>query len=333
MPNEKSAFVQRHRAVPEAIIFSKASRGTTRCLPSFTLSRRRTRNQCRTVERETRASCATSSTRRNRTSRVPSMPASIHPGRHLSVGGKKGGGLLSGWLVPAGDGCYPSRMVKERHGFDLAATSARLEDWWLDNVSFPVGGGITYWPGGRSESIRALLFEHWGQHGVNDLVEHEGGLYSALGCLDAPCPVLGIALALLEICAYEEALWELQEIKQLKQAAAIGSISESMRNELLALAGQLAMTSPSRAVENRTAGRPKRILGRAVAQQLKAGGFPHRQIAAFMASTADVTRHRCGAAEARSLSAVLFDVKRVDGSRRDLASQPIPTDRTSARPD
>jgi hypothetical protein len=198
----------------------------------------------------------------------------------------------------------------EQHGFDLAATRARLEDWWLDNVSFPVGGGITYWPGGKSESIRALIFEHWGQHDVNDLVEHEGELYSALGCLDAPCPVLGIALALLEICAYEEALGELQEIEQLKQAAAIGSISGSMRNELLALAEQLAMTSLSRAVENRTAGRPRRILGRAVAQQLKAGGFTHRQIAAFMAATSDVTRHRCGAAEARSLSTVLFDVKR-----------------------
>ncbi len=193
----------------------------------------------------------------------------------------------------------------EQHGFDLVATRRRLEDWWLEYVSFPVGGGVSYWPGGRSESIRALLFEHWGEHGVYCIVEHNGVVVTVPRCLDAPCPVLGVALGLLEICAYEETSRDIQEIEWLKLAETTRSISESMRMELLAGAKQLASSPVSRAVENETAGRPKRMLAQAVTQQLRAGGFTYSDVAAFMGATVEVTRHRCQVRGVRSLSAVV----------------------------
>jgi hypothetical protein len=231
---------------------------------------------------------------------------------------KKGGGLLSGWLVPNGDGCYRSHMAKrEQHGFDLFETRRRLEDWWLENFSAPVGNGVRSWPGGRSESIRDLLFEHWGEHGIGTLVEHDGVLYPALRCLEAPCPALGIALALLELCGYEETSSELQDIGRLKRAAAIGSISRSMRSELLAHAQHLAASLISRAVEHHTAGRPRNLLAQAVARHLREGGFTYRQIAAFMAATKDAARRRCAVhGDARSLSAVFAGQSIAQGTHR-----------------
>jgi hypothetical protein len=238
---------------------------------------------------------------------------------------KKGGGLLSGWLVPNTDGCYRSHMGKsEQHGFDLIATRLQLEEWWLEHVGASVGAGAAYWPGARSESIRPSLFEHWGQHGVNGLVEHNGVLYTARECLEAPCPVLGVALALLEICGYEVTLCERHEIEWLRRAPSIGSISESTRADLLALAGQLATTLISRAVANQTKGRPKLILAQAVARHLREGGFTYRQIAALMATTEDVARHRCNTSvDPRSLAAVVgLSVEAVRGSRGSSGQRP-----------
>jgi len=70
-----TAAAELEGAVPDVISASKAARDTTRRFPSFTLSRRPTRSQCRTVDLETRASSATSSTRRKRTS----LESSIAP--------------------------------------------------------------------------------------------------------------------------------------------------------------------------------------------------------------------------------------------------------------
>lgn len=68
-----TAAAERKGTVPDVISASKAARGTTRRFPSFTLSSRPTRSQCRTVDLDTRASSATSSTRRKRTSLEPSI--------------------------------------------------------------------------------------------------------------------------------------------------------------------------------------------------------------------------------------------------------------------
>ena len=208
--------------------------------------------------------------------------------------------------MPSGDGCYRSDVAKiEQHGLDLVETRRRLEDWWLENVSYPVGDGVTYWPGGRSESIRNLLLQHWGEHGVGDLVEHDGVLYSALRCLDAYCPVLGVALALLEICAYEETSIELDEIEWLRQAESRLWYSDPLRTVLLARAEQLTVGLVSRAVENRTPGRHRRMLAQAVAQHLRAGGLSYGSIAQLMAAAVDATRRRCKVQSVRSLAAVV----------------------------
>jgi hypothetical protein len=194
---------------------------------------------------------------------------------------------------------------REKHGFELVATQRRLEDWWLEHVSWPVGGGVTPWPGGRSESIRWLLFEHWGEHGVHAQIEENGKVVSPPRSLNTPCPVLAVALGLLEIFFYEETSRELEEIEWLRQAEGRRSIPDSMRAELLARAKELATSPASRAVANKTPGRSKRMLAQAIAQHLRLGGFTQGEIAALMETTEDVTRHRWKVRGVRSLSAVI----------------------------
>lgn len=191
-------------------------------------------------------------------------------------------------------------VEREEHGFDLGATQRRLEDWWLENVSSPVGCGVTSSPRGRSESIRWLMIEHWGEHGVHMPT------VSTPRCFAAPCPVLGVAFALLEIGAYRDTLLERKEIAWLEAAKSMRSISDSMRAELLARAEHWATTSMSRAVEIETAGRPKRMLAQAVAQHLRRGGLAYSKVAALMDATEGATSKRCKVRDVRSLAALVW---------------------------
>lgn len=186
----------------------------------------------------------------------------------------------------------------DQHGFDIGATRTRLEDWCLNHFACPVDRGS-----GRSAATLVLLIGHWGEHGVHH--GDNGKLASVNRCFESPCAVLGVALAVLEICAYGAGVAELDEIEWLKQVERRLFLPERTRAEFLARAGELAASPVSRAVANATAGRPKRILAQAVAQQLWTGGFSQSQIAVFMGATVEATRRRCKVSGVRSLAAVL----------------------------
>ena len=193
----------------------------------------------------------------------------------------------------------------ENHGFDVTATRARLEAWCLEHFAHPYGGNVGSGAPGQSIAIRALLVDHWGKHGFHPVIDAARTLESAFSCTEDPCRVLGVALAVTEIDAYNAGAAEQEEINWLQQAKHRFSISESIRSELLALGDQLAASPVSRAVANQTSGRPKRILAQAVAQHLWRGGFSYGHIAAFMGATADATRRRCKVPRVLSLGCVL----------------------------
>jgi hypothetical protein len=187
---------------------------------------------------------------------------------------------------------------EQQHGFGLIVTRRRLEDWWLEHFACPAGEGVPVWPGGRSDSIRALLLAHWG----TQRCDARSGAPQELRHFDLPRAALGVALALLEMDGYEVGCAELDDLAWLRQAQNVRSISTSMRDELLALADQIAASPISRAVMNRTGGRPKRMLAQAVAQHLRDGGFTQRKIADFMNSSVKVVAGRCKVEGARSLA-------------------------------
>ena len=198
----------------------------------------------------------------------------------------------------------------EGQGFVVRATVARLEDWWLEHFCTPSGGGLPQWPGGRTDAIRPLLLEHWGLHGV-------AVLEPTARCLETPCRALGVALASLEIAAYEAACAELRELPSLRQAQGNTSISSWARAQLLARADQIATSPVSRAAMNRTEGRPRLILAEAIAQHLWMGGFSHSEVAAFMGSTVKAASDRCKVGDMRSLAALLPESpKRLKRARR-----------------
>ena len=164
----------------------------------------------------------------------------------------------------------------ESHGFDLDATRERLEAWYADHLARHRGGGDDL-PKPSSDAIRAQCFEHWRLHGVDE---------TAPRCLAAPCRVLGVALALLEIVGREVGAAELEDACALRRAASVRTLPEALRAELIAHAEAIEASPLSRAVATATAGRPKRLLAQAVAQQLHADEFSYREIAELMEAKA-----------------------------------------------
>jgi hypothetical protein len=188
----------------------------------------------------------------------------------------------------------------EDHRFDLVATTTRLEDWFLEHVAFPVGDGLVHWPAGRSHAIGVLLMELWARHAEwYSVKDGRRGI-----CPEIELNALGVALAVLEIHAHEVGSREFEEVEWLRQAESITSIRASIRAELRALADHIPALPLSRAVLNRSGGRPKALLANAVAQQLRAGGFSEGMIARFMDSTVGAVRARWKTDEARSLANV-----------------------------
>src|SRR6478609_9899966 len=134
----------------------------------------------------------------------------------------------------------------EQHGVDLIAVGRRLEDWFVKHFAFPAGAGVAHWPGGRGDAIHALLVEHWGAHVMrsNDVRDEK----RAPRGFDVALEALGIALARLEISAYEVGLVEHRELAWLRQAGPITAISTAVRTKLLDLADKIATSPVSRAV-------------------------------------------------------------------------------------
>jgi hypothetical protein len=181
-------------------------------------------------------------------------------------------------------------MTRRQHGFDVVGATKWFENWCVDHFACPVGGPS---PGGKSEAIRLFPEGHWSEHGVHRVVWRDGIMVSAPRCDDAPCPVLGVALALLEIHLHDVTVVELAEVEWLQAAERRFSISESTRASYLEEARQLAAGLISRAISSRGLGRPKRVLAQLVAQHLWSGGFSHGQIATIMNSSIEATRRRC----------------------------------------
>jgi hypothetical protein len=193
-------------------------------------------------------------------------------------------------------------MRRRQHGFDVVAVTNWLENWCLEHFACPVGGPNVE---GKALAIRQLLEGHWGEHGVHRVIRRGGLMLSAPRCSEAPCPVLGVALARLEILFYEVTVAEQEEVSWLRQAVDRFSISESTRAELLARAEQLAAGFTSPAVGDEAPGTPQRTLAQLVAQHLRAGGFSQSAIAKIMGASIETTGQRCRARPPRSLSAVI----------------------------
>ena len=200
------------------------------------------------------------------------------------------------------DECYQWAMGNGSNGFNIADTRARLEEWCLVHFAWPVGVEFSQWPAARSESVRGLLEIHWQEHGVPVLVERNGVLEPAPRCLESPCPVAGVALAVLEIYWHEVTQCESEEIAWLQQAASRFSLSERASEALLEHARAMSKGLVSRAVETETNGRPALVLANAVARHLKEGGFSYGEVAEFMGASAEATRKRCLGEDRRSLS-------------------------------
>jgi hypothetical protein len=190
----------------------------------------------------------------------------------------------------------------ERLRFDLVGTARRLEDWFLENVAFPVGQGLQHWPGGRSDAISFVLMDHWTYHVEWHWVQDERR--KRRPSVDADRRALGVALALLEIGAYEVTARENEEVEWLRESQGIRSIRPSTREKLRALAEQIVALPLSRVFRTgtRTRGRPKLLLANAIAQHLLAGGFSSGKIATFMGSTEGAVRWWCRAADTRSFA-------------------------------
>jgi hypothetical protein len=188
------------------------------------------------------------------------------------------------------------------HGFDWLAVRHRLEDWILESFAYPYLAEPSHWPGGRHEAIRTLLFLHWCEHGLPTSFLQNGRLVPAPSCSESKCPVLGVALAILELDAYETTLAELTLAAELRRRAEDAGLTELQRGQLLARGRQLELPPLSRAVHKRTRGRPRRSLAQAMSQHLAQGGVSQSQIARFMGDDAGSTRKRIGVGEQRSLS-------------------------------
>jgi len=187
-------------------------------------------------------------------------------------------------------------------GFNISDTRARLEKWCLEHFAWPVGVEFSQWPAASSESVRRLLELHWQEHGVPVLVERNGVLEPAPRCFESPCPVAGVALAVLEIYWFELTRREREEIAWLQQAAGRFSLSERESEALIERARAMSKGFVSRAVETETNGRPALVLANAIARHLKEGGFSYGEVAEFMGASAEATRKRCLGADRRSLS-------------------------------
>jgi hypothetical protein len=178
------------------------------------------------------------------------------------------------------------------HGFDWLAVRHRLEDWVLEFFASPVHAEPSQWPAGRHDAVRTLLFTHWSEHGLPTLFCNSGRLVAAPRCSAPACPVLGVALAILELDAYEATLVERSSAAELRRQAESAGLNELERGQLLARAHHVESTPLSSAVRERTRGRPKRCLAQAMSQHLAQGSFSQSQIARFMADKADNTRKR-----------------------------------------
>jgi hypothetical protein len=190
------------------------------------------------------------------------------------------------------------------HGFDWLAVRHRLEDWLLEFFACPYLAEPSYWPGGRHDAVRTLLFIHWGEHGLPTLFRENGRLVPTPRCSEPACRVLGVALAILELDAYEATLAERAVAAELRREAEDAGLTEQQRGELLGRARWIESTPLSRAVRKRTRGRPKRSLAQAMSQHLAHAGLSQSQAAKFMADNAGSTRKRIRVGEQRSLAAV-----------------------------
>lgn len=162
---------------------------------------------------------------------------------------------------------------EEQQGFGVVGARRRLEEWFLENLACPIELGIPGWLHGRRESIRVLLFEHWGQHLVASRFVPRGSRKER--DFDLERGALGVALAILELDAYEATGAE----------AAIHCDVQPL----------------SRAVARYGRARPRNLLADACAQQLRAGGFSYGDIAAFMDITEGAAKWHCKAPDVRSL--------------------------------
>lgn len=178
----------------------------------------------------------------------------------------------------------------EQQGFDVVGTRSRLEEWLMENVATPISLNAQRWPGGRSESVRAMLFDLWGQLIVASRTVPRG--FRKARSFDMAHGGLGVALAILEIDAYQTTVLEEQE-------------SPALDGEPL-----------SRAVARYGQGRPRNLLADACAQQLRVAGFSYGDMATFMDVTEGAAKWHCKASDARSL------LMRVEAKVADLLAAP-----------
>lgn len=204
------------------------------------------------------------------------------------------------------------------HGFDLPATRIRLEAWLLEFFAcpYPAPG---YWAGGREAAVRHLALMHWSEHGLPTMLEDNGRLVPAPRCSTPACPVLGVSLAILELDAYEATLAETATAAELRRRSDTEDLSERQRSQLRATARCMERTPLSRAVRERTRGRPPRVLAQAVVQHLAHGGLSQSRIGKFMGtSNVDAVRKRWNVGERRSLQAFVVAAERSTTARSKL---------------
>lgn len=188
-------------------------------------------------------------------------------------------------------------------GFDLVATRDRLDAWCIEHFACPIGS-----PGGSRELARTLLELHWGEHGVPTVVECNGRWVPSPRCTEPLCPVLGVALARLEIHWFGITLLESEQLDRLDAATSQLPQDDARRAEYLRQGTELAGHLVSQAAvfqyfHHATGGRPQLPLAFAVAQHLRCGGFPHAEIGKPMGCTPEAARKRCSGASRRSLGA------------------------------
>lgn len=188
------------------------------------------------------------------------------------------------------------------HGFDWLAVRHRLEDWVLKFFAWPFLVEASYWPGGRQDAVRTLLLIHWSEHGLPTHFRKNGRLVQVPRCSEPACRMLGVALAILELDAYETTLRENALAAELRRQAEDVSLTELQRGQRLARARHLELTPLSRAVHKQTRGRPKRSLAQAMSQHLADNGFSQSEVGRLVGTTAGSARKRIHVAEQRSLA-------------------------------
>ncbi|HEX2876779.1 MAG TPA: hypothetical protein VHP33_36255 [Polyangiaceae bacterium] len=133
----------------------------------------------------------------------------------------------------------------------------------------------------------------------HNFFERCGFLLPLPTCLEAPCPFLGVALAVIEIDRYIAASALRRDVGWLLEAQTGNCLTADEREWLVARGHWLQLDPLLDALDSRTGGRPARPLARAVAQHLAGVDFSEPEVADLMGNSAEAIRKRCAGREAR----------------------------------